>query len=156
MVDTKKKELVGDFKNGGRELRRKGRPGRVRVHDFIIAGKGRAVPYGVYDIAANEGWVSVGVDHDAAAFAVASIRHWWRRMGRKRYPGAKRLLITAMLFQVTQQNALILPFDSLVLSQDCHRPSMSKRPIEACIRPTTTGPLHSVRLKATEMRSAVP
>jgi hypothetical protein len=94
-VDTKKKELVGDFKNGGRELRRKGRPEKVRVHDFIIPGKGRAVPYGVYDIAANEGWVSVGIDHDTAAFAVASIRRWWRRMGRARYPKAKRLLITA-------------------------------------------------------------
>jgi hypothetical protein len=94
-VDTKKKELVGDFKNGGRELRRKGRPQPVRVHDFIIAGKGRAVPYGVYDIGANQGWVSVGIGHDTAAFAVESIRRWWRRMGRKRYPKAKRLLITA-------------------------------------------------------------
>jgi len=94
-VDTKKKELVGDFKNGGRELRRKGQAEKVRVHDFIIPGKGRAVPYGVYDIAANEGWVSVGIDHDTAAFAVESIRRWWRRMGRKRYPEAKRLLITA-------------------------------------------------------------
>jgi hypothetical protein len=94
-VDTKKKELVGDFKNGGRELRRKGRPQKVRVHDFMIAGKGRAVPYGVYDIGANQGWVSVGIDHDTAAFAVESIRRWWKRMGRKRYPKAKRLLITA-------------------------------------------------------------
>jgi hypothetical protein len=94
-VDTKKKELVGDFKNGGRELRRKGKPEKVRVHDFIIPGKGRAVPYGVYDIAANEGWVSVGIDHDTAAFAVESIRRWWRHRGRKRYPAAARLLITA-------------------------------------------------------------
>jgi hypothetical protein len=94
-VDTKKKELVGDFKNGGRELRRKGRPETVRVHDFVIPGKGRAVPYGIYDIGANEGWVSVGIDHDTAAFAVESIRRWWRRMGGKRYPTAKRLLITA-------------------------------------------------------------
>jgi hypothetical protein len=94
-VDTKKKELVGDFKNAGRELRRKGRPEKVRVHDFIIAGKGRAVPYGVYDVAANEGWVSVGIDHDTATFAVESIRRWWRRMGRKRYAKARRLLITA-------------------------------------------------------------
>jgi hypothetical protein len=94
-VDTKKKELVGDFKNGGRELRRKGKPETVRVHDFIIPGKGRAVPYGVYDIAANEGWVSVGIDHDTAAFAVESIRRWWRHRGRKRYPAASRLLITA-------------------------------------------------------------
>ena len=94
-VDTKKKELVGDFKNGGRELRRKGRPEKVRVHDFIIAGKGRAVPYGVYDIGANQGWVSVGMGHDTATFAVESIRRWWRRMGRKRYPEARRLMITA-------------------------------------------------------------
>jgi hypothetical protein len=94
-VDTKKKELVGDFKNNGRELRRKGRPDTVRVHDFVIPGKGRAVPYGVYDIAANEGWVSVGINHDTAAFAVESIRRWWRRMGNERYPTAKRLLITA-------------------------------------------------------------
>jgi len=94
-VDTKKKELVGDFKNAGRELRRKGRPQEVRVHDFIIRRKGRAVPYGVYDIAANQGWVSVGIGHDTASFAVESIRRWWRRMGRKRYPQAKRLMITA-------------------------------------------------------------
>jgi hypothetical protein len=94
-VDTKKKELVGDFKNAGRELRPKGQPETVRVHDFPIKGLGKAVPYGVYDIAANEGWVSVGIDHDTAAFAVESIRRWWRHMGRKRYPHAKRLLITA-------------------------------------------------------------
>jgi len=94
-VDTKKKELVGDFRNGGRELRRKGRPETVRVHDFLIPGKGRAVPYGVYDIGANEGWVSVGIDHDTATFAVESIRRWWQGMGAKRYPKARRLLITA-------------------------------------------------------------
>jgi len=94
-VDTKKKELVGDFKNAGRELRPKGRPEKVRVHDFMIKQNGKAVPYGVYDIAANEGWVSVGVDHDTAAFAVESIRRWWQRMGQKRYPKARRLLITA-------------------------------------------------------------
>ena len=94
-VDTKKKELIGDFKNAGRELRPKGQPEEVRVHDFMIAANGKAVPYGVYDIAANEGWVSVGIDHDTAAFAVESIRRWWHRMGRKRYPRAKRLLITA-------------------------------------------------------------
>jgi hypothetical protein len=94
-VDTKKKEPVCDFKNAGRELRRKGRPQTVRVHDFVIAGKGRAGSYGVYDIAANRGWVSVGIDHDTAAFAVESIRHWLRRMGRKRFAEARRLLITA-------------------------------------------------------------
>ena len=94
-VDTKKKELVGDFKNGGRELRRKGEPEPVRVHDFEIKGLGKVAPYGVYDIAANEGWVNVGIDADTAAFAVESIRRWWQRLGEARYPDATRLLITA-------------------------------------------------------------
>src|SRR6202162_3742975 len=93
--DTKKKELVGDFKNGGREWRPRGDPEEVRVHDFLIKELGRAVPYGVYDLAANAGWVSVGVDHDTAAFAVNSIRQWWRSLGRARSPPAPRLLITA-------------------------------------------------------------
>jgi hypothetical protein len=94
-VDTKKKELVGNFKNGGREYRPAGDPERVRVHDFLIKELGRAVPYGVYDLAANAGWVNLGIDHDTAAFAVHSIRRWWREMGRARYPDATRLLITA-------------------------------------------------------------
>ena len=94
-VDTKKKELVGDFKNAGRAWRPKGSPEEVRVHDFIIPELGRAVPYGVYDIADNAGWVSVGVDHDTAAFAVNAIRSWWTLMGRERYPDARSLLITA-------------------------------------------------------------
>jgi transposase len=94
-VDTKKKELVGEFKNEGREVRPKGDPERVRVHDFVIPELGRAAPYGVYDVAGNEGWVSVGIDHDTAEFAVESIRRWWRTMGRPRYPGTERLLITA-------------------------------------------------------------
>jgi hypothetical protein len=94
-VDTKKKELVGDFKNGGRELRRQGDPEVVRVHDFAIPELGKAAPYGVYDIAANEGWVSVGVDADTAAFAVASIRRWWEKLGKTRYPNATTLTITA-------------------------------------------------------------
>ncbi len=94
-VDTKKKELVGDFRNPGREYRPQGKPQEVRVHDFLIKELGRAVPYGVYDLAANSGWVSVGVDHDTAAFAVNSIRQWWQAVGRVRYPGATRLLITA-------------------------------------------------------------
>jgi hypothetical protein len=94
-VDTKEKELVGDFKNGGREWRPKGDPEEVRVHDFLVKGLGRAVPYGVYDLAADAGWVSVGIDHDTAAFAVESIRRWWKTIGRIRYPDAKRLLITA-------------------------------------------------------------
>ena len=94
-VDTKKKELVGDFKNAGRELRPKGQPEPVRVHDFRIPELGRAVPYGVYDITGNAGWVSVGVDHDTASFAVNAIRSWWRMMGQARYPEAGNLLITA-------------------------------------------------------------
>jgi hypothetical protein len=94
-VDTKKKELVGDFRNNGREYRPQGCPEEVRVHDFLIKELGRAVPYGVYDLAANAGWVSVGVDHDTAAFAVNSIRQWWLNLGRARYPNATRLLITA-------------------------------------------------------------
>jgi len=96
-VDTKKKELVGEFKNGGREWEIKGEPEQVRVHDFAIKqpDKGKVAPYGVYDLGRNVGWVSVGVDHDTAAFAVESIRRWWRWMGRPSYPKAKRLLITA-------------------------------------------------------------
>lgn len=94
-VDTKKKELVGDFKNGGRELRPKGDPEKVRVHDFLIPELGRAAPYGVYDVAQNAGWVSVGVDHDTAAFAAQSIRRWWESMGAQAYPEARKLLITA-------------------------------------------------------------
>jgi hypothetical protein len=94
-VDTKKKEPVGDFKNGGRELRPKGRPEPVRVHDFIIPELGKAVPYGVYDVAANAGWVNLGISHDTAAFAVESIRRWWHELGAPRYPDATRLLINA-------------------------------------------------------------
>ncbi len=94
-VDTKKKELVGDFRNGGREWRPRGEPEEVRVHDFLIKELGRAVPYGVYDLAANAGWVCVGMDHDTAAFAVQTIRRWWREIGRIRYPDARRLVITA-------------------------------------------------------------
>jgi transposase len=94
-VDTKKKELVGDFKNTGKELRPKGEPEKVRVHDFLIPELGRANPYGIYDIGLNTGWVSVGVDHDTAEFAVESIRRWWRSMGQQAYPKASSLLITA-------------------------------------------------------------
>ena len=94
-VDTKKKELVGDFKNGGREWRPRGDPEEVRVHDFLIKELGRAVPYGVYDLAANAGWVSVGIDHDTAAFAVQTIRSWWHNVGHQQYPGASCLTITA-------------------------------------------------------------
>jgi len=94
-VDTKKKELVGPFKNGGKELRPKGNPELVLVHDFLLPELGRVSPYGVYDLAQNEALVNVGTDHDTAAFAVASIRRWWETMGEAVYPGAKRLLITA-------------------------------------------------------------
>ncbi len=94
-VDCKKKELVGDFKNGGREWQPAGHPEQVRVHDFLDKQLGKAIPYGVYDLAANQGWVSVGIDHETAAFAVASVRHWWHQMGQPRYPTATELLITA-------------------------------------------------------------
>ena len=94
-VDTKKKELVGNFSNAGREWQPTGTPTAVRVHDFPTDAQGKAIPYGVYDMARNEAWVSVGRDHDTPAFAVASIRHWWRRMGRRAYPDARALYITA-------------------------------------------------------------
>ncbi len=94
-VDTKMKELVGDFKNGGREWRPWGKPAPVRVHDFLIPQKGMAIPYGVYDLNRNEGWVSVGSDHDTATFPVRAIRRWWEVMGRPSYPHATSLLITA-------------------------------------------------------------
>jgi hypothetical protein len=94
-VDTKKKELVGDFKNAGRAWRPKGEPEEVRVHDFLIEELGRAAPYGVYDLAANAGWVSVGMNNDTAAFAVQTIRRWWGEVGQQRYPFATRLTITA-------------------------------------------------------------
>jgi hypothetical protein len=94
-VDTKKKELVGDFKNSGREWHLKGQPETVRVHDFVIPELGRANPYGIYDLAHNQGWVSVGTDHDTAAFAVSTIKDWWAAMGCELYPKATRLHITA-------------------------------------------------------------
>ena len=94
-VDTKKKELVGDFKNGGRELRPKGQPEPVRVHDFAIPELGKAVPYGIYDVSANAGFVNVGISADTGEFSVASIRRWWNEFGAPRYPDARRLLINA-------------------------------------------------------------
>jgi transposase len=94
-VDTKKKELVGNFKNGGREWRPKGEPEEVLVHDFMDKELGKAIPYGVYDVSGNEGWVSVGIDHDTARFAAEAIRRWWEKMGSKRHRGATRLLVTA-------------------------------------------------------------
>ncbi len=94
-VDTKKKELVGPYKNGGREWQPEGEPEPVKVHDFIDKKLGKAIPYGVYDVARNEGWVSVGCDHDTASFAVETIRRWWRCMGQARYPDADQLLICA-------------------------------------------------------------
>ena len=94
-VDTKKKELVGNFKNAGREWRPKGAPAKVKVHDFPEPGRGKAIPYGIYDLANNEGWVSVGIDHDTARFAVASLRRWWKLLGARRFPQADQLLVTA-------------------------------------------------------------
>jgi len=94
-VDTKKKELVGDFKNAGKELRPKGHPEKVRVHDFKIPELGRVAPYGIYDMTHNIGWVNVGIDHDTSAFAVESVRRWWYSMGRDIYPDAKQLMVTA-------------------------------------------------------------
>ena len=94
-VDTKKKELVGPFRNAGREWRAKGSPAKVRVHDFPDESLGKAIPYGVYDLTSNHGWVSVGIDHDTARFAVEAIRRWWKKMGAHRYRNARKLLITA-------------------------------------------------------------
>jgi len=94
-VDTKKKELVGDFAHGGREYQPKGQPEKVRVYDFVDTDLGKAIPYGIYDLTANCGWVSVGLDHDTAQFAVATLRRWWQQMGRKVYRRARELLITA-------------------------------------------------------------
>lgn len=93
-VDAKKKKLVGAYRNGGREWRPKGEPEGVQVHDFPDKQLGKAIPYGVYDLTANAGWVSVGVDHDTSEFAVETLRRWWREMGAAAYPGAERLLIT--------------------------------------------------------------
>jgi hypothetical protein len=92
-VDTKKKELIGPFKNAGREWRPKGEPEEVKVHDFADKELGKVIPYGVYDLSGNEGWVSVGIDHDTASFAVQSIRRWWQTMGRSAHPKATSLLI---------------------------------------------------------------
>jgi Rhodopirellula transposase DDE domain len=94
-VDTKKKERVGNFKTPGREWQPKGSPEKVNVHDFADPQLGKIIPYGVYDLAANAGWVKVGIDHDTAEFAVESLRRWWVHMGQERYPIAKKLLITA-------------------------------------------------------------
>jgi hypothetical protein len=94
-VDAKKKELVGDFKNGGREWQPTGIPERVRVHDFEDKKLGKAIPYGIYDVTANTGWVSVGTDHDTAAFAVETLRQWWHQMGASAYPEASDLLVIA-------------------------------------------------------------
>ena len=94
-VDTKKKELVGAFKQGGREWQPQGRPTEVHAHDFLQQAEGRATPYGIYDLGRNAGWVNVGIDHDTATFAVESIRRWWERRGQAQYPHTPRLLITA-------------------------------------------------------------
>jgi hypothetical protein len=128
-VDTKKKELVGDFRNAGQEWRPQGQPQEVRVHDFLDKTLGKAIPYGVYDLLNNQGWVSVGIDHDTAQFATNSIRRWWREMGRRRFPRARQLLITAdgggsngsrcRLWKVSLQ---ILADDLGLQLQVCHFP----------------------------------
>ena len=92
-VDTKKKELVGNFKNAGKTWRPKGNPEPVRVHDFMIPEQGKAIPYGVYDLTRDAGWVSVGINHDTASFAVRTIERWWKKMGSPLYPKARSLLI---------------------------------------------------------------
>jgi transposase len=94
-VDAKKKELVGEFKNGGREWQPRGEPERVRVYDFVDKAQGKAIPYGVYDVTANSGWVSVGLDHDTAEFAVATLQRWWEQMGTEAYPQATHVLVIA-------------------------------------------------------------
>src|SRR6187200_2787340 len=94
-VDTKKKELIGNYRNSGREWQPTGDPTQVNVYDFIDTDLGKAIPYGVYDLAANTGWVGVGTDHDTSAFAVATIARWWDAVGQGAYPGAGKLLITA-------------------------------------------------------------
>jgi hypothetical protein len=94
-VDTKKKELIGQFKNGGREWAPAGAPVQVNTHDFPSQAQGRAIPYGIYDLAHDEGWVSVGIDHDTSQFAAASIRAWWQHLGHERFPDAHTLTITA-------------------------------------------------------------
>ena len=91
----RRRNWSGDFKNGGREWQPGGQPEEVRVHDFLDKELGKAIPYGVYDLTANQGWVSVGIDHDTAEFAVETLRRWWQQMGAPAYPGADRLLITA-------------------------------------------------------------
>ena len=129
-VDTKKKELVGDFKNGGRELRPKGQPEPVRVHDFPIPDLGKAVPYGVYDISANAGWINLGISHDTAAFAVEGIRRWWYEVGTARYPGATRLLITAdcggsngVRLRLWKRELQVLADELGIAISVCHLPS---------------------------------
>ena len=94
-VDTKKKQLVGDYKNGGREWRPTGDPQQVKVYDFLDPALGKANPYGVYDVSTDTGWIAVGTDHDTSAFAVNTIRSWWNAIGKDTYPGATRLLISA-------------------------------------------------------------
>ena len=157
-VDTKKKELVGDFKNAGREWCPKGEPEEVRVHDFLIRGKGRAVPYGIYDIGENAGWVSVGVDHDTASFAVNAIRRWWQLMGAARYPDANHLTITAdgggsngarlRLWKVELQN-LLMNSISPSLSATCRRVPASGT------RSSTASSFSSPRTGAANRSSAI-
>jgi hypothetical protein len=130
--DTKRKELVGDFKNNGREWRPKGEPEPVNVHDFMDPKLKRAVPYGVYDIYNNVGWVSVGTDHDTASFAVNAIRRWWRVMGKQRYPKAKQLMIAADAGGSNGYRTRLWKFELQLLANDL------KMPITVCHLPPGT------------------
>ena len=157
-VDTKKKELVGDFKNGGREWHPRGEPEEVRVHDFLDKTLGKAIPYGVYDLVNNQGWVSVGIDHDTAQFAANSIRRWWQEMGRDRFPRASELLITAdgggsnghrtRLWKVSLQEL------ADELGTDAHRSAISRRAPASGTRSSTACSASSRRTGAAGRWSA--
>src|SRR5918912_1441087 len=154
-VDAKKKELVGEFKNGGRAWRPKGSPEAVRVHDFLIKERGRAVPYGVYDLAANAGWVGVGQDHDTAAFAGQTIRRWWQEIGRPRYPGAKSLTITVHHLPpgTSKWNAIEHRLFAFISQNWRATPLVSYRVIVDLIGATTTRTGLSVRCELDPNRS---
>jgi hypothetical protein len=143
-VDTKKKELVGAFKNGGRCWRPRGEPVPVSVHDLADKQVGKAVPYGIYDVAANTGWVSVGTDHDTAAFAAGTIRRWWNSIGRRAYPAATRLLVCAdgggsngYRTRVWKRELATLAVDIGLAITVCHLPPGTQC---RCLRAASTSP----------------
>jgi transposase len=140
-VDTKKKELVGDFKNAGQEWQPKGHPEEVRVYDFIDRELGKVAPYGVYDVTANQGWVSVGIDHDTAEFAVESIRRWWREMGQQLYQNAKRLLITADCGGSNGYRVRLWRFELQKLADEI------QKPIQVCHFPPGTSKWNKIEHK---------